>query len=61
MILPIRYLWQQLNGPQTTGICKAIEEYWKTIFDNKLDYFNNLSIYMLFYKSSETFPMFQVV
>lgn len=44
MILPVRYLWQQLNGPQATGICKAIEEYWKTIFDNKLDYFNNLSI-----------------
>lgn len=44
MILPIRYLWQQLNGPQVTGICKAIEEYWKEIFDNKLDYFNNFSI-----------------
>ena len=44
MILPIRYLWEQLNGPQTTGICKAIEEYWKSIFDEKMDYFNNLSI-----------------
>lgn len=44
MILPVRYLWQQLNGPQTTGLCKAIEEYWKTIFDTKLDYFNKLSI-----------------
>lgn len=44
MILPVRYLWQQLNGPQASGICKAIEEYWKTIFDDKLDYFNNLSI-----------------
>lgn len=44
MILPVRYLWQQLNGPQTRGLCKAIEEYWKTIFDTKLDYFNNLSI-----------------
>ena len=44
MILPIRYLWEQLNGPQVTGICKAIEEYWKTIFDDKLDYFNTLSI-----------------
>lgn len=44
MILPVRYLWQQLNGPQATGICKAIEEYWKTIFDTKLDYFNNISI-----------------
>lgn len=44
MILPIRYLWQQLNGPQVSGLCEAIEEYWKTVFDNKLDYFNNLSI-----------------
>ena len=44
MILPVRYLWQQLDGPQITGICKAIEEYWKTIFDTKLDYFNNISI-----------------
>lgn len=44
MILPIRYLWEQLNGPQATSICKAIEEYWAAIFDDKLDYFNNLSI-----------------
>lgn len=44
MILPIRYLWQQLNGPQVEGLCKAIEEYWKYIFDDKMDYFNNLSI-----------------
>lgn len=44
MILPVRYLWQQLNGPQASGICDAIEAYWKTIFDTKLDYFNNLSI-----------------
>lgn len=44
MILPIRYLWEQLNGPQVTGICKAIEDYWKMVFDNKLDYFNTLSV-----------------
>lgn len=44
MILPVRYLWEQLNGPQVTGICQAIEDYWKNIFDDKLDYFNNLSI-----------------
>lgn len=44
MILPIRYLWRQLNGPQVSGICEAIEGYWKTVFDNKLDYFNTLSI-----------------
>ena len=44
MILPVLYLWQQLNGPQVSGICKAIEAYWKDIFDVKLDYFNTLSI-----------------
>lgn len=44
MILPIQYLWKQLDGPQVTGIAKGIEEYWKTLFDDKLDYFNNISI-----------------
>ena len=44
MILPVRYLWQQLNGPQITGICDAIEEYWKSIFDDKLNYINNISV-----------------
>lgn len=44
MILPVKYLWEQLNGPQVTALCKAVESYWKDIFDVKLDYFNNLSI-----------------
>lgn len=44
MILPIRYMWEQLNGPQATGLSNALFEYWKTIFDTKLDYFNNISI-----------------
>lgn len=44
MILPVSYMWQQLNGPQITAIKDAIFEYWKTTFDAKLDYFNNLSI-----------------
>ena len=44
MILPIQYLWKQLDGPQVTGITKAIEEYWKQLFDQKFDYFNNLSV-----------------
>lgn len=44
MILPIQYLWKQLDGPQVTGITKAIEDYWKQLFDQKFDYFNNLSV-----------------
>lgn len=44
MILPVLYMWQQLNGPQITAIKDAVFEYWKSIFDEKLDYFNNVSI-----------------
>lgn len=44
MILPIQYLWKQLDGPQVTGITKAIEDYWKILFDRKFDYFNNFSV-----------------
>lgn len=44
MILPIQYLWKQLDGPQITGITKAIEDYWKQLFDSKFDYFNTFSI-----------------
>lgn len=44
MILPVSYMWQQLDGPQVTAIRNAIFEYWKSIFDEKLDYFNNISI-----------------
>lgn len=44
MILPIDYLWSQLNGPQVKGITDAIFDYWKIQFDEKLDYFNQLSV-----------------
>lgn len=44
MILPVLYMWQQLNGPQVTALKDAVFAYWKTTFDNKLDYFNNISI-----------------
>lgn len=44
MILPVSYMWQQLDGPQVTAIRTAVFEYWKSIFDEKLDYFNNISI-----------------
>ena len=44
MILPINFLWQQLNGPQITAISQAIYEYWKQMFDNRLDYLNNLTV-----------------
>ena len=44
MILPIRYMWEQLNGPQVSALSDALFEYWKSIFDAKLDYFNNISV-----------------
>lgn len=44
MILPIRYMWEQLDGPQISGISDALFEYWKSVFDEKLDYFNNISV-----------------
>lgn len=44
MILPIKFLWSQLNGPQVTAITTAVFEYWKEVFDTKLDYFNTLSV-----------------
>lgn len=44
MILPINFLWSQLNGPQVTAITQAVFNYWKTIFDDKLTYINTLSV-----------------
>ena len=44
MILPVRYLWEQLDGPQVSALSDALFEYWKDVFDNKLEYFNNISV-----------------
>lgn len=44
MIVDFAFLWKQLNGPQITGIAKAIREFVKTSFDSILDYFNTFSI-----------------
>ena len=44
MILPIKYMWEQLDGPQVTAIHTAVYEYWKQQFDRVLDYLNNLSV-----------------
>lgn len=44
MILPIRYMWEQLNGPQVSALSNALFEYWKSVFDTKLDYFNTISV-----------------
>ena len=44
MILPIKFLWEQLDGPQANAIEQAIYEYWKQMFDEKLDYLNNINI-----------------
>lgn len=44
MIVPIWYMWEQLNGPQIKGISDAIYQYSKNLFDPILDYFNTLSV-----------------
>lgn len=44
MILPIRYMWEQLNGPQASALSNALFEYWKNVFDEKLDYINTISV-----------------
>lgn len=44
MILPVRYLWEQLDGPQVSALSDALFEYWKAVFDEKLEYFNNISV-----------------
>lgn len=44
MIIPVNFLWAQLNGPQITGITEAMVEYLKSIFDTQLDYINTISV-----------------
>lgn len=44
MILPTKFLWEQLDGPQVTAIENAIAEYWKQQLDTQLDYLNKISI-----------------
>lgn len=44
MILPIRFLWKQLNGSQITAICKAIYGWLKDMFEDIFTYWNNFSI-----------------
>lgn len=44
MVLPVRYLWEQLDGPQVSALSDALFEYWKAVFDDKLEYFNNISV-----------------
>lgn len=44
MILPVRFFWEQLDGPQVNALMDAIYEYFKSMFDDKLDYLNTLNI-----------------
>lgn len=44
MITPVKYFWEQFNGPQITAICKAIFEWLKLLFDRTLNYFNGWNI-----------------
>lgn len=44
MIVPVNFLWAQLDGPQITTIAGALSDFWKKLFDDKLSYINSLSI-----------------
>lgn len=44
MIVPIKFLWKQFNGPQITAVITGIYNYLKNLLDPYLDYLNNLSI-----------------
>ena len=44
MILPVKFLWEQLDGPQVTAIENALFQYAKSMFDTKLDYLNSMDV-----------------
>lgn len=44
MILPIKFLWEQLDGPQVQGIMNATYQYYKEMFDSKLEYLNTMGV-----------------
>lgn len=44
MIYPIRWLWEQLNGPQIKGVAQGIFGFLQQKLDKYLDYLNNLSL-----------------
>ena len=44
MIVPINFLWRQLNGPQIVGITKACYNWCVNQFNALLDYYNDLKI-----------------
>lgn len=44
MILPVKFLWEQLDGPQVRALAQAQFEYFKQMFDDKLDYLSNMSV-----------------
>lgn len=44
MILPVKYMWEQLDGPQIKAIEEATFEYFRQMLDPKLDYLNTLSV-----------------
>ena len=44
MILPVKFLWEQLDGPQITAIENALFQYFTDIFDTKLDYLSTMNV-----------------
>lgn len=43
MIRAFRFIWEQLNGPQVTGVTQSLFEYMRSSFDKWLDYWYTLS------------------
>lgn len=44
MIIPVKYIWEQLDGPQVSALEEATFQYFKQLLDPKLDYFNTLNV-----------------
>lgn len=44
MILPVKFLWEQLDGPQVQGIMNATYQYYKEMLDSKLEYLNTMNV-----------------
>lgn len=45
MLRPLRFLWEQFNGPQVTALFTAIFRYLQDQFNTTIDYFRHLDIY----------------
>lgn len=58
MILNVPFIWKQLNGPQITGITKAIFMFIRNMFEDILSYFNYFSRRQCTIEHAEVIGMF---